>query len=43
MGYLDRFDILTALSASGDVLTRLGAKVDTTAGIIAAEAVFNRE
>lgn len=43
MGYLDRFDILTALSASGDVLTRLGAKVDTAAGLIAAEAVFNRE
>lgn len=43
MGYLDRFDILTALSASGDVLTRLGAKVDTAAGIAAAEAVFNRE
>jgi len=43
MGWVDRFDILTALSATGDVLTRLGAKVDVAAGITAAEAVFRRE
>ncbi len=43
MGYVDRFDILTALAASGDVLKRLGAKVDPAAGVAAAEAVFTRE
>lgn len=42
MGYVDRFDILTALAASGDVLVRLGAKVDVLKGIAAAEAVFNQ-
>ena len=40
MGWVDRFDVLTALAASGDVLTRLGAKVDVPAGLKAAEAVF---
>ncbi|HVO29238.1 MAG TPA: alanine--glyoxylate aminotransferase family protein [bacterium] len=42
MGYVDRFDILTALAASGDVLKRLGAKVDVEKGLAAAEAVFNQ-
>ena len=42
MGYVDRFDILTALAASGDVLTRLGAKVDVQKGLAAAEAIFNQ-
>jgi aspartate aminotransferase-like enzyme len=43
MGYVDRFDVITALAASGDVLKRLGAKVDAAAGVAAAEAVFTRE
>ena len=42
MGHLDRFDVLTGLAASGDVCTRLGAKLDVPKGIAAAEAVFNQ-
>ena len=41
MGYIDRFDILTALAASGDVCNRLGAKLDVAKGIAAAEQVFS--
>lgn len=43
MGYVDRFDVLTGLSASGDVLKRLGANVDVGAGVAAALAVFDKE
>jgi aspartate aminotransferase-like enzyme len=41
MGHVDRFDILTALAASGDVCNRLGAKLDVAKGLAASEAVFN--
>jgi aspartate aminotransferase-like enzyme len=40
MGYIDRFDILTALAASGEVCNRLGAKLDVGSGLAAAEQVF---
>ncbi len=40
MGYVDRFDVLTALAASGEVLGRLGAKVDVARGLAAAEAAL---
>lgn len=43
MGHVDRFDILTALAASGDVCTRLGARLDVAKGLAASEAVFNAQ
>lgn len=43
MGHVDRFDVLTALAASGDCCNRLGAKLDVAKGLAAAEAVYSNQ